>query len=69
MNIPKMFSNKKSFDIFILNCAISDRVTYIDCIKGDKWVELSEETKEIINETREEIQDKHFQLTDLRKKL
>lgn len=55
MNIPKIFPNKKSFDMFILECAISDRVTYIDCMKGDPWVELPEETKEIINETREEI--------------
>jgi len=53
METPKHF-NPKSFRLYILRCAIQDRIAYLDAIKP-KHGEPDEETKKYIDETITEI--------------
>lgn len=64
MSKPKHFTSSKNFSIFILECAISDRITYLDAIsKG-----TDEDDIRWQNETRSEIDEMKIRLKKLKER-
>ena len=50
---PKHFKNKKSWDRYILKCALQDRLHFLDCIECTNDEKLIEETVLEIRAIRE----------------
>lgn len=56
---PKHFKTVKDFSIYILECAIRDRVTYLESITPTSFRDFTEEYLEehklLVNDTKSEI--------------
>lgn len=64
---PKHFT-RDAFDMYILECAIRDRLTYLDAMQSSGIHNMPEDELKYCNETREEICTMRNRLEDMRKK-
>lgn len=52
---PKHFKSSHDFSLYILDCAIRDRLSYLDAITQQEGYDIDAETKKVIRETHDEI--------------
>lgn len=65
MSFPSHFASAKNFNMYILECAINDRITFIDSYSNCKD---NPDYEKMLNEVREEIKEMRKRLKTIKDK-